>query len=135
MLISEFFLKRFFCFLILFTAFPFLVYSQAVPDRVTITARGPLQVSEVRVKLGDSVLSGDILAVMKRADGSKLTLRAGVSGRILPETPARRVSLLPSARFITARMSPESTESPSFTRTSETCRGPRAVMVTRSGTA
>jgi len=82
MLISEFFLKRFFCFLILFTAFPFLVYSQAVPDRVTITARGPLQVSEVRVKLGDSVLSGDILAVMKRADGSKLTLRAGVSGRI-----------------------------------------------------
>ncbi|GIR60693.1 MAG: hypothetical protein CM15mP66_01410 [Pseudomonadota bacterium] len=82
MLISEFFLKRFFCFLILFTSFPFLVYSQAVPDRVTITARGPLQVSEVRVKLGDSVLSGDILAVMKRADGSKLTLRAGVSGRI-----------------------------------------------------
>ena len=82
MLITKFFLKRFFCFLILFTAFPFLLYSQAVPDRVTITARGPLQVSEVRVKLGDSVLSGDILAVMKRADGSKLTLRAGVSGRI-----------------------------------------------------
>ena len=81
-LITKFFLKRVFCFLILFTAFPFLVYSQAVPDRVTITARGPLQVSEVRVKLGDSVLSGDILAVMKRADGSKLTLRAGVSGRI-----------------------------------------------------
>ena len=52
MLITDFFLKRFFCFLILFTAFPFLIYSQGVPDRVTITARGPLQVSEVRMKLG-----------------------------------------------------------------------------------
>ena len=64
MLISDFFLKRVFCFLIFFTAFPFLLYSQAVPDRVTITARGPLQVSEVRMKLGDSVLSGDILACL-----------------------------------------------------------------------
>jgi len=64
------------------TAFPGLLNAQAVPDRVTITARGSLQVSEVLVKQGDSVVAGDTLAVMKRADGSKLTIRAGVSGSI-----------------------------------------------------
>jgi|TARA_B100001964_G_scaffold4937_1_gene5307 oxaloacetate decarboxylase beta subunit len=61
---------------------PGLLNAQAVPDRVTITARGPLQVSEVLVRQGESVVAGDTLAVMKRADGSKLTIRAGVSGSI-----------------------------------------------------
>ena len=59
---------------------PFTASAQTDPNQVTISAQGRLQVLEVRVKQGDNVVAGDILAVMKQTDGGKLTLRAGASG-------------------------------------------------------
>ena len=59
---------------------PFTASAQTDPNQITISAQGRLQVLEVRVKQGDNVVAGDILAVMKPADGGKLTLRAGASG-------------------------------------------------------
>ena len=59
---------------------PFVASAQTDPNQVTISAQGRLQVLEVRVKQGDNVVAGDVLAVMKQADGGKLTLRAGASG-------------------------------------------------------
>ena len=73
--------SMFFCLLCVVT-FSETTIAQAIPDRVTITAKGILQVLEVIVEKGDSVIAGDTLAVMKRKDGSKLTIRAGISGTI-----------------------------------------------------
>ena len=51
---------------------PFTASAQTDPNQITISAQGRLQVLEVRVKQGDNVVAGDILAVMKPADGGKL---------------------------------------------------------------
>ncbi|MGA0889532.1 MAG: hypothetical protein ACO3S0_16570, partial [bacterium] len=59
---------------------PFTASAQTDPNQVTISAQGRLQVLEVRVKQGDNVVAGDVLAVMQQTDGGKLTLRAGASG-------------------------------------------------------
>ncbi len=59
---------------------PYIVSAQTDSNQITISAQGKLQAIEVRVQQGDTVVAGDILAVMEQADGSKLTLRAGTSG-------------------------------------------------------
>jgi hypothetical protein len=59
---------------------PYVASAQTDLNQITISAQGRLQVLEVRVRQGDNVVAGDILAVMKQADGGKLTLRAGASG-------------------------------------------------------
>ena len=58
-------------------------FAQTIPDKITITAMGDLLVEEVRFHEGDLVAAGDTLAILKRSDGTKLTLRAGDSGRLL----------------------------------------------------
>jgi oxaloacetate decarboxylase beta subunit len=59
---------------------PCVSSAQTDLNQISIYAQGKLQVIEVRVQQGDTVVAGDILAVMKQANGIKLTLRAGTSG-------------------------------------------------------
>ena len=68
---------------------PSVASAQTDPNQVTISAQGRLQVLEVWVKQGDNVVAGDVLAVMKQADGGKLTLRAGASGVLREWKPYR----------------------------------------------
>ena len=50
---------------LLLLVLPCVASAQADSNQVTISAQGRLQVLEVRVKQGDNVVAGDILAVMK----------------------------------------------------------------------